>query len=201
MWKWERSSANSTKPRRRFYQELIQGEIKRNGLAKSRFAVLEALLELRQLATVPEAKSDGAIVSAKREMLSGALQEAVQNNRKCLVFTNFLAGVEQVGSMLNELDIDHVTMTGATANRAQLVERFQNDSQLKVFVMTLKTGGVGLNLTAADTVFILDPWWNTSAEAQAVDRTHRIGQKKTVFTYRLIASNSIEEKNHEAATA
>ncbi|MDF7798720.1 SNF2-related protein [Pontiellaceae bacterium B1224] len=180
--------------RRRFYQELIQGEIQRKGLAQSRFAVLEALLELRQIATVPESKSDGAIVSAKREMLEGALQEAVQNNCKCLVFTNFLAGVEQVCTMLNELEIEHVSMTGATANRAQLVERFQNDPQLKVFVMTLKTGGVGLNLTAADTVFILDPWWNTSAEAQAIDRTHRIGQKKTVFTYRLIAENSIEEK-------
>jgi SNF2 family DNA or RNA helicase len=180
--------------RRRFYQELIQGEIQRKGLAKSRFAVLEALLELRQIATVPESKSDGAIVSAKREMLEGALQEAVLNNSKCLVFTNFLAGVEQVCTLLNELDIEHVSMTGATSNRAQLVERFQNDPQLKVFVMTLKTGGVGLNLTAADTVFILDPWWNTSAETQAIDRTHRIGQKKTVFTYRLIAENSIEEK-------
>ena len=180
--------------RRRFYQELIQGEIQRKGLAQSRFAVLEALLELRQIATVPEAKSDGAIVSAKREMLEGALQDAVQNNSKCLVFTNFLAGVEQVCTLLNELDIEHVSMTGATANRAQLVERFQNDPQLKVFVMTLKTGGVGLNLTAADTVFILDPWWNTSAETQAIDRTHRIGQKKTVFTYRLIAKDSIEEK-------
>ncbi|VGO22556.1 DEAD/DEAH box helicase [Pontiella sulfatireligans] len=180
--------------RRCFYQALIKGEIERNGLAKSRFAVLEALLELRQIATVPESKSDGAIVSAKRELLAGALQEAVENNRKCLVFTNFLAGVEQVGSLLNELGIEHVSMTGATSNRAQLVERFQNDPQLKVFVMTLKTGGVGLNLTAADTVFILDPWWNTSAETQAVDRTHRIGQKKTVFTYRLIAANSIEEK-------
>jgi superfamily II DNA or RNA helicase len=180
--------------RRRFYQELIQGEIKRKGLAKSRFVVLEALLELRQIATVPEAKSDGAIVSAKREMLEGALQDAVQNNSKCLVFTNFLAGVEQVCTLLNELDIEHVSMTGATSNRAQLVERFQNDPKLKVFVMTLKTGGVGLNLTAADTVFILDPWWNTSAETQAIDRTHRIGQKKTVFTYRLIAENSIEEK-------
>ncbi len=180
--------------RRRFYQELIQGEIQRKGLGQSRFAVLEALLELRQIATVPESKSDGAIVSAKREMLEGVLQEAVQNNRKCLVFSNFLAGVEQVCSMLNELEIEHVSMTGATANRQQLVERFQNDPQLKVFVMTLKTGGVGLNLTAADTVFILDPWWNTSAETQAIDRTHRIGQKKTVFTYRLIAKNSIEEK-------
>ncbi len=180
--------------RRRFYQEMIKGEIQKKGLAQSRFVVLEALLELRQIATVPESKSDGQLVSAKREMLAETLREAVENNRKCLVFTNFLARIEQVSSLLNEMGIEHTTMTGATANREQLVERFQNDPCIKVFVMTLKTGGVGLNLTAADTVFILDPWWNTSAEAQAIDRTHRIGQKKTVFTYRLIARDSIEEK-------
>lgn len=180
--------------RRRFYQKLIAGEIQRNGLAKSRFAVLEALLELRQIATVPEAKTDGAIPSGKREMLAGALSEAAQNNRKCLVFTNFLAGVEQTCTLLEELGIPHLSMTGATSNRKELVDRFQNDPRIMAFVMTLKTGGVGLNLTAADTVFILDPWWNTSAETQAIDRTHRIGQKKTVFTYRLIAENSIEEK-------
>jgi superfamily II DNA or RNA helicase len=180
--------------RRRFYQELIRGEIERKGLAQSRFVVLEALLELRQLATVPESKSDGLIVSAKRELLMETLKEAVMNNRKCLVFTNFLAGVEQVSEALNEAAIEHLTMTGSTSNRQQLVERFQNDPRLKVFVMTLKTGGVGLNLTAADTVFVLDPWWNTSAEAQAIDRTHRIGQSKTVFTYRLIAKDTIEEK-------
>lgn len=180
--------------RRRFYQDLVRGEIEKKGLAQSRFVVLEALLELRQIATVPESKSDGLIVSAKREMLMETLKEAVMNNRKCLVFTNFLAGIEQVSEVLNEEGIEHVTMTGATSNRQQLVERFQNDPKLKVFVMTLKTGGVGLNLTAADTVFILDPWWNTSAESQAIDRTHRIGQKKTVFTYRLIARDTIEEK-------
>jgi len=180
--------------RRRFYQELIKGEIERKGLAQSRFVVLEALLELRQIATVPESKSDGLIVSAKREILMETLKEAVMNNRKCLVFTNFLAGIEQVSEALNEESIEHLTMTGATSNRQQLVERFQNDPRLKVFVMTLKTGGVGLNLTAADTVFVLDPWWNTSAETQAIDRTHRIGQSKTVFTYRLIAKDTIEEK-------
>jgi SNF2 family DNA or RNA helicase len=180
--------------RRIFYQKLVAGEIERNGLAKSRFAVLEALLELRQIATVPEAKTDGAIPSAKREMLAVSLAEAAENNRKCLVFTNFLAGVEQTCALLEELGIPHLSMTGATANRKDLVDRFQNDPRIAVFVMTLKTGGVGLNLTAADTVFILDPWWNTSAETQAIDRTHRIGQKKSVFTYRLIAENSIEEK-------
>ena len=180
--------------RRRFFQEWVRGEIGRNGLAGSQLVVLEALLELRQIATVPESKTDGAVVSAKRERLLEALEEVLANGRKCLVFSNFLAGVEQVCEMLDEQGIPHVRMTGATVNRQELVETFQNDPRVKVFVMSLKTGGVGLNLTAADTVFLLDPWWNTAAETQAVDRTHRIGQKNSVLTYRLIARGTIEEK-------
>ena len=190
----EEAQANLYETRRRFYHELVNTEIEKSGLAKSQFVVLEALLELRQIASVPESKSDGKVFSSKRGVLMETLQDAVANGRKCLVFTNFLAGIEQVSDGLNEAGIEHVTMSGSTSNRQQLVERFQNDPSLKVFVMTLKTGGVGLNLTAADTVFILDPWWNTSAEAQAVDRTHRMGQQNTVFTYRLIARNTIEEK-------
>jgi len=180
--------------RRQFFQEWVRGEIRRNGLAGSQLVVLEALLELRQIATVPESKTDGEVVSAKRERLMEALEEVLANGRKCLVFSNFLAGVEQVCEMLAAQAIPHLRMTGATVNRQELVETFQNDPRVKVFVMSLKTGGVGLNLTAADTVFLLDPWWNTSAESQAVDRTHRIGQKNSVLTYRLIARGTIEEK-------
>lgn len=180
--------------RRLFYKSIIDGEIQKNGIAKSQFVILEAMLELRQIATVPESKTEGLIKSAKSERLLEALEEAVGNGHKCLVFSNFLAGVEQVCTALNTREIKHLRMTGATTDRETLVHRFQNDPRTKVFVMSLKTGGVGLNLTAADTVFILDPWWNTSAEAQAVDRAHRIGQQNTVFTYRLIAKDSIEEK-------
>ncbi len=180
--------------RRLFYKAIIDGEIQKNGIAKSQFVILEAMLELRQIATVPESKTEGQIKSAKSERLLEALEEAVSNGHKCLVFSNFLAGVEQVCAALNTREIKHLSMTGATTDRETLVQRFQNDPRTKVFVMSLKTGGVGLNLTAADTVFILDPWWNTSAEAQAVDRAHRIGQQNTVFTYRLIAKDSIEEK-------
>lgn len=180
--------------RRLFYKSLIDGEVRKNGIARSQFVILEAMLELRQIATVPESKTEGRITSAKQERLLDALEEALANNRKCLVFSNFLAGVEQVCETLNERGIGHLQMTGATADRERLVHRFQTDPKTKVFVMSLKTGGVGLNLTAADTVFILDPWWNTAAESQAVDRAHRIGQSNTVFTYRLIAKDSIEEK-------
>jgi superfamily II DNA or RNA helicase len=180
--------------RRLFYKQLVSSEVKRNGIAKSQFIILEALLELRQIASVPESRTDGRIRSAKRERLHEALVEAIENGRKCLVFSNFLAGVEQVCEDFNEAGIHYERMTGSTSNREDRVSRFQNDPRVKAFVMTLKTGGLGLNLTAADTVFILDPWWNTSAESQAVDRAHRIGQANTVFTYRLIARDTIEEK-------
>jgi SNF2 family DNA or RNA helicase len=186
--------------RRRFYYQTIKQRIADEGLQKSRFFILEALMELRQVASIPEAKSEGTILSPKREVLMDRLQDAVSNGHKALVFTNFLATIEYVAADLKQRGIEHLVMTGATGNREVLVKQFQTRSSTKVFLMTLKTGGVGLNLTAADMVFIFDPWWNSAAELQAVDRTHRIGQDKTVFTYKLIAKDSIEEKIVELQT-
>ena len=180
--------------RRKFYYDTIKRRIAEEGIHASRFFILEALLELRQVATIPEEKSEGAIASPKREMLIESVQDAVLNGHKVLVFTNFLAAVDLLAADLDQRGIGHLTMTGATANREVLVRQFQTRDDVKVFLMTLKTGGLGLNLTAADTVFIFDPWWNIAAEAQAVDRTHRIGQDRTVFTYRLIVRDSVEEK-------
>jgi SNF2 family DNA or RNA helicase len=180
--------------RRHFYYETIKRRIAENGLSASRFFVLEALMELRQVATIPEEKSEGTIVSPKREMLVESAQDAVLNGHKVLVFTNFLAAVEFLSVDFEERGIGHLTMTGATGNREALVKQFQTRDDIKVFLLTLKTGGLGLNLTAADTVFLFDPWWNVAAETQAVDRVHRIGQDRTVFTYKLIVRNSLEEK-------
>jgi len=180
--------------RRKFYHDTIKQRIAEAGMNASRFFILEALMELRQLATIPEEKSEGLISSPKRELLVESVQDAVLNGHKVLVFTNFLAAVEALASDFKQRGIGCLTMTGATANREELVRQFQSSDSIKVFVMTLKTGGVGLNLTAADTVFIYDPWWNTAAETQAVDRTHRIGQDRTVFTYKLIMRDSVEEK-------
>lgn len=180
--------------RRRFYRETLRQRIATDGLHASRFFVLEALLELRQLASIPEEKSEGAIVSPKRELLVESVQDAVLNGHKVLVFTNFLAAVDLLSADLAERGIGHLTLTGATGNRESLVRQFQSRDDIRVFLLTLKTGGLGLNLTAADTVFLFDPWWNTAAEAQAVDRAHRIGQDRTVFTYRLIVRESVEEK-------
>ncbi len=180
--------------RRRFYRETLAQRIATDGLHASRFFVLEALLELRQLASIPEEKSEGAIVSPKRELLVETVQDAVLNGHKVLVFTNFLAAVDLLSADFAERGIGHLTLTGATVNRESLVRQFQSRDDIKVFILTLKTGGLGLNLTAADTVFIFDPWWNMAAEAQAIDRAHRIGQDRTVFTYRLIVRESVEEK-------
>ena len=182
--------------RRTYYYTFLKGQIGKEGIQKSQFFILQALTELRQIASVPESRSDNQIVSAKREILLEHLLDATANGHKALVFTNFLHGVELLGEDLNQAGIDFVEMTGSTSTRArkEMVDRFQNDPQCQVFLMTLKTGGVGLNLTAADMVFIFDPWWNTAAENQAIDRTHRIGQDKTVFSYRLITQGIIEEK-------
>lgn len=179
---------------RTFYQQLIQGEIAKNGFEKSQFCILQGLTELRQIATVPEAKTDGKIEGAKWATLTETITELAESGHRCLVFSNFLASIDAMSDRLSAANIPHLVMTGASSNRAELVRKFQQDSTYKVFLMTLKTGGVGLNLTGADYVFILDPWWNRSAEQQAIDRTHRIGQTRSVFCYRLIARDTIEEK-------
>lgn len=180
--------------RRRFYRDLIDNEVEENGLAKSQFMVLQAFTELRQLASTPESRTEGTVLSAKRELVINELLEATANGHKCLVFASFLGALDSLSDDLNEAGIEHLTMTGATRDREALVQRFQNDDSVCVFLMTLKTGGVGLNLTAADYVFIYDPWWNRAAETQAIDRTHRIGQKNRVFTYKLVTRKTIEEK-------
>ncbi len=180
--------------RRRFYHDSVKSQVATIGIQKSQFMILQALSELRQIASIPEAQTDGAIISPKREVLMEQLHDVVSNGRKALVFANFLAGVEAIAEDCENAGIRALSMTGATRDRKQLVDIFQNDPDVRVFVMTLKTGGVGLNLTAADTIFLLDPWWNAAAEAQAIDRAHRIGQASTVFAYKLVARGTIEEK-------
>ncbi|MES2731302.1 MAG: SNF2-related protein [Bacteroidota bacterium] len=180
--------------RRTYYYSFLKNQIGEQGIQKSQFFILQALTELRQIASVPESKSDNRIVSAKREALMDNILDATANGHKVLVFSNFLNSIELIGEDLNQAGIDFVEMTGSTRNRKELVDRFQQDPQCRVFLMTLKTGGSGLNLTAADVVFIFDPWWNAAAEMQAIDRAHRIGQDKTVFSYRLITKGTIEEK-------
>jgi SNF2 family DNA or RNA helicase len=171
-------------------EKAIHGE----GLGASRFLILQAFTELRRLASIPESEYDEGQVSAKREFLRERVAQIAESGHKCLVFTNYLATVDLVSRDIEALGLRSLVMTGATVERQDLVRQFQTDQTIKAFVMTVKTGGLGLNLTAADYVFIVDPWWNRSVEAQAIDRTHRIGQKNPVFCYRLIARDTIEEK-------
>lgn len=180
--------------RRRYYLDRVRETIATEGINKSRFVMLQALGELRQIASVPQALSDGKISSAKLDVLAERVTAAVENGHKVVVFFNFIAGIDILGEQLERAGIGCEVMTGATHNRSAAVKRFQSDPDCRVFLMTLKTGGVGLNLTAADIVFIAEPWWNKAAEEQAVSRLHRIGQKSTVFSFSLITHNTIEEK-------
>ncbi|MDR3170141.1 MAG: DEAD/DEAH box helicase [Treponema sp.] len=180
--------------RRQEYKRLIDGILAKGEMGKSSILIFKALAELRRMASVPESDGEYGGPSAKRLYLRDMIAELVENGHKCLVFTNFLASVDLVSEDLAGMGIPNLTMTGATMDRQSLVRRFQTDNAVKAFIMTLKTGGTGLNLTAADYIFIMDPWWNSAAETQAIDRSHRIGQVNPVFCYRLIARDTIEER-------
>ena len=180
--------------RRQYYATAIKEQIAAKGIMGAQFFVFQALNELRQIASIPDALSDGRIESSKLELLEEQLLDAIANGHKALVFVNFLAAIESISARLESAGVGFVSMTGATRDRETLVNRFQNDPDCRAFVMTLKTGGVGLNLTAADTIFIYDPWWNVAAENQAIDRAHRIGQTQKVIAFKLIAQGTIEEK-------
>ncbi len=180
--------------RRLYYFNQVRQTIAIEGIQKSQFVMFQALNELRRIASIPESLSDGRITSPKLDLLTDTLLEAVANGHKVVVFFNFIAGIEQLSERLDNNGVDYACMTGSTRDRKSIVERFQNDPQCRVMLMTLKTGGVGLNLTAADTVFIFEPWWNKAAEEQAINRLHRFGQKAKVLSYSLITQNTIEEK-------
>ena len=178
--------------RRKYYYSLLEKNTSSQGNF-DKFFVLQAINELRHIVSSPELESK-KIISSKKEVLIENVIEAIENNHKVLVFVNYLSSIESICDSLKENKIKYLKMTGQTKDRQNLVDKFQSDSRYKVFVMTLKTGGVGLNLVSADTIFIYDPWWNTTVENQAIDRAYRLGQDKTVFAYKMIMRNTIEEK-------
>ena len=178
--------------RRKYYYSLLEKNTSSQGNF-DKFFVLQAINELRHIVSSPELETK-KIISSKKEVLIENVIEAIENNHKVLVFVNYLSSIESICDSLKENKIKYLKMTGQTKDRQTLVDKFQNDSRYKVFVMTLKTGGVGLNLVSADTIFIYDPWWNTTVENQAIDRAYRLGQDKTVFAYKMIMRNTIEEK-------
>ncbi|HXY34235.1 MAG TPA: SNF2-related protein [Planctomycetaceae bacterium] len=181
---------------REHYRATLINRVARFGLQKSKIHVLEALLRLRQAACHPglldKKKIDAG--SAKLETLLAQLAEVIDEGHKALVFSQFTSLLAIVRAQLDRQLVTYEYLDGRTVKRQAKVERFQSDPDCRLFLISLKAGGQGLNLTAADYVFILDPWWNPAVEAQAVDRAHRIGQCRHVFAYRLIARETVEEK-------
>ncbi|MBC7690622.1 MAG: DEAD/DEAH box helicase family protein [Methylotenera sp.] len=178
------------------YRASLAEKIEQGGLGASKMHVLEALLRLRQAACHsglidPKRKSEP---SAKLQLLLSHIQEVTQEGHKVLVFSQFTSLLALVRTKLEEENIVYEYLDGKTEDRKTPVERFQTDPKVPVFLISLKAGGVGLNLTAADYVFILDPWWNPAVEAQAIGRAHRMGQSQKVFAYRMIAKGTVEEK-------
>ncbi|SDK00240.1 Superfamily II DNA or RNA helicase, SNF2 family [Pseudomonas delhiensis] len=180
----------------------VRDEIARRGLARSRIIILEALLKLRQVCcdirlvqkdAPPATGRAKAVTSGKLEYLLDMLEELLAEGRRVLLFSQFTSMLALVGEALQQRGIDYALLTGDSRDRRQPVEDFQQ-GRVPLFLISLKAGGVGLNLTAADTVIHYDPWWNPAAENQASDRAYRIGQDKPVFVYKLIARGTVEEK-------
>jgi intein/homing endonuclease/superfamily II DNA or RNA helicase len=178
------------------YRSTLLDRVARDGVAKSKMQALEALLRLRQAALHPglidkkRVKED----SAKLDLLLPQLVELFEEGHKVLVFSQFTSLLAILRGRLDKEKVEYEYLDGSTLDRQARVERFQNDPDCKLFLISLKAGGLGLNLTAAEYVYLLDPWWNPAVESQAIDRAHRIGQTRQVFAYRIIARDTVEEK-------
>ena len=181
---------------REHFRAELAGRIGRMGIGRSRIAVLEALLRLRQTACHPGLVDHARIDEpcAKLDTLLEQLDEVLDEGHKVLVFSQFTSFLSILRRRLDEKSTVYEYLDGRTTDRQARVVRFQEDPDCRLFLVSLKAGGQGLNLTAADYIYILDPWWYPAVEAQAVDRAHRIGQTRRVFAYRLIARDTVEEK-------
>jgi SNF2 family DNA or RNA helicase len=178
-----------------YFRSKILEQIEKFGVKKSNMLLLQGLTKLRQIANHPkmvEVEYGGD--SGKLDALTRMILSAVSENHKILIFSQFVKHLTIVKDFLISKNLDFAYLDGSTKNRRAQVERFQNEDDLKLFLISLKAGGLGLNLTKAEYVFILDPWWNPAIEQQAIDRAHRIGQKNKVFTYKFITKNTVEEK-------
>jgi superfamily II DNA or RNA helicase len=190
-------------PQRRLYDELrdyyrrsLMERVDRDGIGRAKIQVLEALLRLRQAACHPGLidRNRTEEASAKLDLVLPQIEEVLEEGHKILVFSQFTSFLAIVRNHLDREKVVYEYLDGETRDRSRPVERFQNDPDCRLFLISLKAGGLGLNLTAAEYVYLLDPWWNPAVERQAVDRTHRIGQTRPVFAYRVIARDTVEEK-------
>ncbi|MBS1558455.1 MAG: DEAD/DEAH box helicase [Bacteroidetes bacterium] len=177
------------------YRHKILNQIEKEGLNNSRMTILEGLTKLRQISNHPkmiDPKYAGN--SGKLEDVSHMIESAMLEGHKLLIFSQFVKHLEIVKELLKARKVPFAYLDGSSTDRKEQVEKFNKNPDLKIFLISIKAGGLGLNLTEADYVFLLDPWWNPAVEAQATDRAHRIGQKKKVFTYKFITRNTVEEK-------
>lgn len=173
----------------------ILKNIESNGLQKSALVVLQGLTKLRQLANHPVlVQKEADIESGKFNEIYQCLENLVAEKHKVLIFSSFVKHLELLRIKIESKHWKYSLLTGKTTERQEVIRQFQEDPDNRIFLISLKAGGVGLNLTSADYVFIIDPWWNPAAENQAINRAHRIGQDKKVFVYRFISENTIEEK-------
>jgi superfamily II DNA or RNA helicase len=180
---------------RAHYRTALLGRIRSSGIDKSRMHILEALLRLRQAACHPALAGAGMdSPSAKVDLLMDELREVVGAGHRALIFSQFTSFLAIVRDAIETKRFSYLYLDGKTRNRGALVDAFQRPDGPSLFLISLKAGGLGLNLTNADYVFLLDPWWNPAVEAQAIDRAHRIGRLKPVVAYRLIARDTVEEK-------
>jgi non-specific serine/threonine protein kinase len=180
------------------YRNQILGTIETQGIHKSQLTILQGLMKLRQICDSPAILNETDKFenhSIKLDELSREIMENI-GNHKALVFSQFLGMLALIKERLDKLGVKYEYFDGSTAapDREKAIQSFQNDESVRVFLISLKAGGVGLNLTAADYVYIVDPWWNPAVEQQAIDRTHRIGQDKNIFAYRMICKDTIEDK-------
>ena len=178
-----------------FYRNKILDTIETSGIRKSQMLLLQGLTQLRQIANHPKmVDEDFEGDSGKFEDIRYMVESALSEGHKALIFSQFVKHLTIVRKYLDDKGMSYAYLDGSTKDRQGQVDSFQNNKDIKLFLISLRAGGLGLNLTEADYVFLLDPWWNPAIEEQAVDRAHRIGQKKTVFTYKFIARDTVEEK-------
>ena len=177
------------------YRNLILDSIEEKGVGGSQILLLQGLTKLRQIANHPVmSEHEYTGTSGKMEDVTHMLERALAEDHKILVFSQFVKHLQIYADYFKGKGIDFSYLDGTTKNRQQEVDEFQASDKKRIFLISLKAGGLGLNLTAADYVFLLDPWWNPAIEAQAIDRAYRIGQKNNVFTYKFITKNTVEEK-------
>jgi non-specific serine/threonine protein kinase len=183
---------------RNSYRSKILGVIEDQGMERSQLTILQGLMKLRQICDSPAILNEAEQYpnhSVKLHELTREMSENISNH-KVLIFSQFLGMLGLIREKLQHMKVQFEYFDGSTSTseRERAIQNFQNNEECRVFLISLKAGGVGLNLTAADYVYIVDPWWNPAVEQQAIDRTHRIGQTKNIFAYRMICKDTVEEK-------